>query len=94
MQEPLLLSDGKARKQRKKLLKRLKKSYAVAHTAWQAMNYFDLYFDERMAQKLGMTKEEFEVFQEKVVNTLSQYCKIRQERIYELMYSMDISVTV
>ena len=94
MQEPLLLSDGKARKQRKKLLKRLKKSYKIAHTAWEAMNYFDLYFDGRVAAKLGMTAQEFEVFQEKVVNTLSQYCKVRQERMFELMYSMDISVTV
>ncbi|MCL2797703.1 MAG: hypothetical protein FWD58_06590 [Firmicutes bacterium] len=94
MQEPLLLSDGKARKQRRKLLKRLKESYKVAHIAWEAVNYFDFYFDTRIAEKLGMTAAEFEVFQEKVVNTLSQYCKIRQERMFELMYSMDISVTV
>ena len=94
MQELILLSDGKARKHRKKLLKRLKKSYKVAHRAWENLNYFDFYFDERMAEKLGMTAEEFEVFQEKIVNALSQYCKIRQERIFELMYSSDIRTTV
>ena len=94
MTEPILLSDGKARKQRKRLLKRLKKSYKVAHKAWQSMNYYDVFFDERMAEKLGMTAEEFEIFQEKIVNALSQYCKIRQERIFELMYSADIRTTV
>ena len=94
MKEPKLLSDRKARKLRRKLVKRLKKSYRVAHTAWEIMNYYDVYFDERVAEKLGMTAEEFEVFQEKVVNTLSQYCKIRQERIFELKYSMDVGATV
>ena len=92
MNEPQLLSKGiipnkQIRKQRRKLLKRLKKSYAAAQAAWIAMNYYDFYFDERIAEKLGMAKEEFEVFQEKVVNALSQYCKIRQERIFELINS-------
>jgi len=72
----------------------LKKSYKVAHMAWEALGYFDFYFDERIADKLGMTFAEFEVFQESVVNALSQYCKIRQERMHELMYSSDISMTV
>ena len=94
MNEPVLLSDGKARKLRKQLLKRLKKSYKIAHIAWEAMNYYDVYFDERIAEKLGMTADEFEIFQEKVVNALSQYCKIRQERMFELMYGMDITSTI
>jgi hypothetical protein len=82
-----LLSDRQIRKQRKKLLKRLKKSYKAAHAAWVAMNYYDFYFDERIAAKLGMTLEQFEEFQKKVVNALSQYCKIRQERIFEIISS-------
>jgi hypothetical protein len=86
---PVLYSDKQARKQRNKLLRRLKKSYSVAHKAWIAMNYYDVYFDERIAEKLGMTPEQFEVFQETVVNALSQYCKIRQERIYELLYGKE-----
>ena len=81
---PVLFSEKEAKKRRNKLLKRLKKSYNVAHKAWIQMNYYDFYFDERIAEKLGMTFEEFEIFQEKVVNALSQYCKIRQERILEL----------
>ena len=86
-QEPKLLSNKQIKKQRRKLLKRLKKSYAAAHAAWVAMNYYDFYFDERIAAKLGMTLEQFEEFQKKVVNALSQYCKIRQERIFELINS-------
>ena len=85
MNEPKLLSDRQQRKQRKALLKRLNKSYKVAHLAWQAMNYYDFYFDEFIAEKLGMTFEQFEVFQKTVVNALSQYCKIRQERIFSLI---------
>ncbi len=87
MNEPQLLSNREIRKQRKALLKRLRKSYNVAHSAWEAMNYFDLFFDERIADKLGMNKEQFEEFQKKVVNALSQYCKIRQEHILELTNS-------
>jgi uncharacterized protein (UPF0332 family) len=88
MNEPqVLLSRGQIRKQHRALLKRLNKSYKAAHSAWVACNYYDFYFDERIAEKLGMTFEEFEVFQEKVVNALSQYCKIRQERILELINS-------
>ena len=87
MNEPILLSNRQARKQRKQLLKRLKKSYKVAHIAWEALNYYDLFFDERIAEKLGMTPEKFETFQKTVVNALSQYCKIRQERILELINS-------
>lgn len=87
MNEPQLLSNRQLRKQRKALLKRLQKSYTATHAAWVAMNYYDFYFDERMAEKLGMTFDEFEVFQKTVVNALSQYCKIRQERIFELTNS-------
>ncbi|MCL2797646.1 MAG: hypothetical protein FWD58_06295 [Firmicutes bacterium] len=87
MNEPQLLSNRQKRKQRRALLKRLNKSYAAAHAAWVSMNYFDFYFDERIAVKLGMTLEQFEVFQKTVVNALSQYCKIRQERIFELTNS-------
>lgn len=90
MNEPQLLSNHQLRKQRKALLKRLQKSYTVAHAAWIAMNYYDFYFDERMAEKLGMTFEQFEVFQKTVVNALSQYCKIRQERIFELTNSENL----
>jgi len=85
--EPQLLSNRQVKKQRRALLKRLKKSYAAAHAAWQALNYYDFYFDERIAEKLGMAFEQFEVFQKTVVNALSQYCKIRQERIFELINS-------
>ena len=87
MNEPQLLSNRQLKKQRRALLKRLKKSYTAAHAAWVAMNYYDVYFDERIAVKLGMTLEQFEVFQKTVVNALSQYCKIRQERIFELTNS-------
>ena len=87
MQEPQLLSNKQTRKQRRKLLKRLNKSYKAAHAAWESLNYYDFYFDERIAVKLGMTFEQFEEFQKKVVNALSQYCKIRQERIFELICS-------
>jgi len=87
MNEPQLLSNRQQRKQRKALLKRLQKSYTAAHAAWVAVNYYDFYFDERIAEKLGMTFEQFEVFQKTVVNALSQYCKIRQERIFELINS-------
>jgi len=90
MDEPKLLSNRQARRLRKSLLKRLKKSYKVAHIAWSAMNYYDVYFDERIAEKLGMDFAEFEIFQEKVVNALSQYCKIRQERILEIINSETI----
>jgi len=69
------------------LLKRLRKSYKIAHIAWEAMNFYDVYFDERIAVKLGMDIKHFEEFQKKVVNALSQYCKIRQERILELINS-------
>ncbi len=86
-QEPLLLSNKEKCKQRKALLKRLQKSYNAAHSAWEALNYYDFYFDERIADKLGMTFKEFEEFQKKVVNALSQYCKIRQEHIFELTNS-------
>jgi hypothetical protein len=89
-QEPQLLSNRQRRKQRKALLKRLRKSYDTALSAWVAMNYHDFYFDERMAEKLGMTKEQFEQFQKNVVNTLSQYCKIRQERIFEMTNSENL----
>jgi len=94
MDEPKLLSKRQARRLRKQLIKRLKKSYKIAHIAWVAMNYYDVYFDERVAEKLGMNFEEFEIFQEKVVNALSQYCKIRQERIFELLYSPDVGNTI
>jgi len=94
MDEPKLLSKRQARRLRKQLLKRLKKSYKVAHIAWSAANYYDIYFDERVAIKLGMDFKQFEEFQKKVVNALSQYCKIRQERIFELLYSPDIGNTV
>jgi hypothetical protein len=87
MNEPKLLSNRQIRKQRRALLKRLEKSYKAAHAAWVAMNYYDFYIDERIAEKLGYTKEQFEEFQKKVVNALSQYCKIRQERIFELTNS-------
>jgi hypothetical protein len=87
MNEPQLLSNRQIRKQRRALLKRLEKSYKAAHAAWVAMNYYDFYFDERIAEKLGMTFKEFEEFQKRVVNALSQYCKIRQERIFELTNS-------
>jgi hypothetical protein len=87
MNEPQLLSNRQILKQRRALLKRLNKSYKAAHAAWVAMNYYDFYFDERIADKLGMTFEQFEEFQKKVVNALSQYCKIRQERIFELTNS-------
>lgn len=86
-QEPQLLSNRQIRRQRRKLLKRLKRAYKVSHKAWQAMNYYDFYFDERIAEKLGMTSEQFDKFQKTVVNSLSQYCKIRQERILELINS-------
>ncbi|MCL2798562.1 MAG: hypothetical protein FWD58_11045 [Firmicutes bacterium] len=72
----------------------MQKSYKAAHNAWEALGYFDFYFDERVAAKLGMNFAEFEVFQETVVNALSQYCKIRQERMHELMYSSDVSMTI
>lgn len=78
MDEPQLLSNRQMRKQRRALLKRLQKSYNAAHAAWVAMNYFDFYFDESIADKLGMDFEQFEVFQKTVVNALSQYCKIRR----------------
>ena len=87
MQEPQLLSNRQTLKQRRALLKRLKKSYKAAHAAWIACNYYDFYFDERIAVKLGMTFEQFEIFQKTVINALSQYCKIRQERIFELRNS-------
>ena len=87
MNEPKLLSNRQIRKQRKALLKRLRKSYKAAHAAWVSMNYYDFYFDERIAAKLGMTFEQFEVFQKTVINALSQYCKIRQEHIFELINS-------
>ena len=87
MNEPKLLSNRQLKKQRRALLKRLRKSYNVAHAAWQSLNYYDFYFDERIADKLGMTHEQFEAFQKTVVNALSQYCKIRQERIFELTNS-------
>jgi len=87
MQEPQLLSNRQIVKQRRALLRRLKKSYKAAHSAWVAMNYYDFYFDERIAEKLGMDFEQFEEFQKKVVNALSQYCKIRQERIFEITNS-------
>ena len=87
MKELKLLSSLRKRKQKKALLKRLTKSYKAAHAAWVSCNYHDFYFDERIASKLGMTLEQFEEFQKKVVNTLSQYCKVRQERIFELVNS-------
>ena len=87
MSEPQLLSNRQIRSGRRALLRRLKKSYKVAHIAWQNLNYYDFYFDERIAEKLGMDFEQFEEFQKKVVNALSQYCKIRQERIFELINS-------
>ena len=87
IQEPQLLSNKQKRKQRKRLLKRLRKSYKAAHAAWTACNYYDFYFDTRIAEKLGMTLQQFEEFQKKVVNALSQYCKIRQERIFEIISS-------
>jgi predicted aminopeptidase len=90
MDEQQLLSNRQLRKRRKALLKRLRKSYTAAHAAWISMNYYDFYFDERIAEKLGMTFEQFEVFQKTVVNALSQYCKIRQERILELTNFEDL----
>jgi len=86
-QEPQLLSNRQLKKQRRALLQRLNKSYTAAHAAWVAMNYYDFYFDERIASKLGMTLEQFEAFKKTVVNALSQYCKIRQKRIFELINS-------
>ena len=87
MDEQKLLSNRQVRRLRRCLLKRLRKSYKIAHIAWEAMNFYDVYFDERIAVKLGMDIKHFEEFQKKVVNALSQYCKIRQERILELINS-------
>ncbi len=83
MQEQIYVSDKHSKKERKQQLKRLQSSYKVCVKAWEALNYQDLYFDE----DLGMTLQEFEKFQKSVVNALSQICKIRQKKIFELMYS-------
>ena len=83
MNEQIFVSDKAAKKEKAKQLKRLQRSYKCCVQAWEAMNYQDLYFDA----DLGMTKKEFEAFQKQVVNTLSQICKIRQKKIYELLYS-------
>ena len=87
MEEQELLSDKKRKREEKKeravQLKRLQRSYKVCVQAWEALNYQDLYFDE----DLGMTSQEFEKFQKTVVNALSQICKIRQKKIFELLYS-------
>ena len=94
MNEPNLLSDAKTRKLRKQRLKRLKKSYKVAHTAWEILNYYDLYFDADIAERLEITAEEFEEFQERTLHWLSQICKIRQTRIHKLTYGEDINITI
>ena len=83
MNEQIFVSDKAAKKEKAKQLKRLQRSYKACVQAWEAMNYQDLYFDE----DLGMSPQEFEKFQKQVVNTLSQICKIRQKKIYELLYS-------
>ena len=87
MEEQISVSDKKSkrveRKEKAAQLKRLKRCYTVCVQAWEAMNYQDLYFDV----DLGMTEKEFEEFQKKVVNVLSQICKIRQKKIFELLYS-------
>lgn len=83
MQEQIFVSKKQERKERKQQLKRLQRSYKACVQAWEALNYQDLYFDE----DLGMSEKQFAEFQKKVVNTLSQICKIRQKKIYELMYS-------
>ena len=87
MEEQIFVSDKKVKKQIKKeraaKLKLLQRSYKTCVQAWEAMNYQDLFFDV----DLGMTPERFDKFQKEVVNTLSQICKIRQKKIYELLYS-------
>ena len=94
MNAPNLLSDRAARRLRRKRLKRLQKSYKVAHAAWEILNYYDLYFDEDIAQKLEVTAEQFEDFQKRTLHWLSQICKIRQTRIHKLTYGEDINVTI
>ena len=89
-----LLSDKAARKLRRQRLKRLKKSYKVAHTAWEVLNYYDLFFDEDIALKLEITAQEFEEFQKRTLHWLSQICKIRQVRIHKLTYGEDINITI
>ena len=48
---PVLYSEAQARKHRKQLLKRLKRSYKVAHIAWSALNYFDFVRPDRVLLK-------------------------------------------
>ena len=48
---PVLFSDKQARQNRKRLLNRLKKSYRVAHLAWQACNYYDFVRPDRVLLK-------------------------------------------
>jgi len=94
MNELNLLSDKAARKLRRQRLKRLKRSYKVAHTAWEVLNFYDLYFDLDIAERLEVTAEQFEEFQERTLNWLSQICKIRQTRIHKLTYGEDINITI
>ena len=82
MEEQIFVSEKISRKERKQKLKRLQRSYKACVQAWEALNYQDLYFDA----DLGMSPQEFEKFQKQVVNALSQICKIRQKKIFELLY--------
>jgi len=94
MSVPNLLSDKASRKLRRQRLKRLKKSYKVAHTAWEVLNYYDLAFDIDIAERLEITAEQFEEFQKRTLHWLSQICKIRQTRIHKLTYGEDINITI
>jgi len=94
MKDPNLLSNTKARKLRLQRLKRLKRSYKAAHTAWEILNYYDLAFDQDIADGLNITAQDFEDFQKRTLHWLSQICKIRQVRIHKLTYGEDINITI
>jgi len=91
---PNFISDRAARKERKKRLKRLKRAYTASHTAWQIFNYYDVFFDSDIAEKLQIDFPQFEQWRKETVEKLSEICKIRQTRIHKLIYGEDINITI
>jgi len=90
---PMPLSDRAARKYRRKLFKRCSKSHKIYCKVWDMFNFYDIYFDERISEKMRITYKKFTKYQHEILYWINDYCKIAQERAYELKYG-DINESI
>jgi len=83
---PSFTSDKQRKKDKKKFLKELGIEYKIYRNTWETFDYFHLYFHERIATKMGWTKEQFDNFKKNTVIMLSELSKIVQEYIKEVKF--------